>query len=285
MSLEQSDIGERLPLFEDYRNAIGDIAGREYEGIEPTITSMMTGCVPVGLRPDNTLAIPKTYEPEDGPPVLMLRSGENVTVRWSDGMEKALLHVLRRANITGPSALDADTTSYETTYAYLQGVSLAVHNSNYPERVFEPLAVPQYVVLRPLEPPAERSTNLLHECDHWDFYLNTAPHFSRPEATTLPTLGKSGLAEKRAYQANYRTSANTGRSGYFMAPEHLSDLLEGYDPTAAVKRAFTLLKRWRPPLNHMSTIAVALSMRFADADPSVAINELEVEAYRAAGII
>ncbi len=288
MSCELSDLRDRLPLFEDYRNAIGDPSGRAYEYIDPTVVSMMTNCVPVGLRSDNTLAIPKSYEPEDGPPILMLRLGEQVNVRWSRGMEKAAQHVLKLSNTVCLVDLDTVVTPSSSNFGFINSIGLKLTNSRTPTAAMEPLVIPMYIGLRPLALPVDRAPVLLHEFDHWDFRLNTAPLFSLPGTSALPDDGSAVLSEKRAYMTQYAHITNTGLSHYFMTAEELAHSIQGHSPIDAAKVAWDLY--WQnyqsgPQSSHAATVAMALSLRFGSTDETAPTTQQEIEAYRAANLI
>ena len=75
MRHRRTDLAERNDLFCNFvsyaRYRINNCV--DSAAINPAIKQLLDGAFPVGLDDDGEIVLPRSYDPREGPPVLMLR--------------------------------------------------------------------------------------------------------------------------------------------------------------------------------------------------------------------
>lgn len=286
----KDDLKGRLPLFEEHTAALRAAVHRgALDGLDPHIGELMSNAVPVGLNKDNTLALPKWYEPEDGPPILMLHPGERPGVRWSNGMEKMLSKVLHTAGIEldlPDSYFDRPEPEMPLPPAFTASHIINAQYNAKPHKPVTPIFVPRFIAISTDRfRPSFTPVGLTHEIDHWDFFLNHAPKLSREDAPFYTKAELATIAEKRAYTTSYVVERNLGLHRFIPKPETLAARLEGLDPETAgavARQQFNNAKERAHAQDKIahSVPALALSHLFGGDE---LITQNEVTAYQAAG--
>ncbi len=220
----RNDAKERAPTLHRAMDEV-DILERSggLEGISPQIIKYLHGAIPVGLDKNRNVILPSSYHPENGPPILAL---DHHDIGRDYTLKKATPHQLAVAEKIA-------TQSGATTTMNPEWFKGTINNSHFDASTHRKdisITKPgeeKYTVPVPLLVVTEGSDphNLIHEADHWDFFLNEAGKIQADPRTRLSTHGLAVAAEKRAYETTHRIEKNRERGA---SDAEISDIAQRF---------------------------------------------------------
>jgi hypothetical protein len=290
MFRRSSDLAERQPIYDDImltaQRAIDDGA---FEGLDPAIPRLFEGAIPTGLKRNNMLDVPRNYDPGDGPLVLVVRPGEDVTCTAARVVTRSTQRIATNAGFHALASLKPPGADMERQIPESNGVYFV-------DVPWDDKGLPQPTLHVPVV--LQLHTGLLnevgipstvgHELDHWDFLLHPTISYNRAE----PEIPKNLLLttmERRAYASSYQIEQNMRQHQNMPSPAELAESCRADDPEEAgriirstfmdaVKKHIDLL------LYPHSLAAVAITHLFADSE-SGQVTAAEIAAYKAAEYI
>ena len=285
MRHRRTDLSERNDLFYDFvsysRYRINNCV--DSDAINPSIKHLLDGAFPVGLDEDGEIVLPRSYDPREGPPVLMLRRGERAEILWSEGMEKAVGLVASKANVE-PTWLSNFKPFYTVD---LPAVALWRINGTDKDNPDTPLLIPLCVTIPCTDDAPQRVPSVAaHELDHWNFVLDELPGLALRHTKLSPSQVLT-QTERRAYETSYLVEQSLGLLGGMPNANMLADMYQGIRPEHAYKIANTVANEAdrRGVLNNIAASLAAVTMTKIFSRREAVVTADEVTAYRSAGYV
>jgi hypothetical protein len=231
------DLKQRLPRFRELQASLKDTARQGgFEDISQAIVDYASAAEPAWTTSDGSVVLPRGYAPENGPAVLMVQPHEADRDFYLRGTRRLAETASRVAALSGqsvsvrPEDVDGPVPS-DNSMAWVNcRVFDVVPDSGEAEySVF----VPRVMVVG-AEPDSQMlGPIIVHEADHWDFYLNRMPQLQRQADDAIDRLHIVALAEKRAYHTTYQIERNLGHLAGLDSIELISDAYAHIAPLEA----------------------------------------------------
>lgn len=283
-----SDLAERRPLFDAAVACLEAHANSgAFEGVNPKILDLMDGMIPIGLDRKNRVVLPDSYDPEKGPPVLILRDREYPVIPFSKDFLKSLRVVECNAAI---DELKFKSKILKKSRAVSENPCVMLTTLLVSSQSNTPVTLPKLISL-PSEDTDSRTlpVTIAHELDHWDYWLHEATfHYGlNKEPKFLMELVTR--AERRAYKTSYQVEKNLGYHALMPSVEVFASRYRHMEPAEAGPRSRIDFTRDRLASDSpfglpFSLAALALSHLYGLKDTSDVSYE-EITAYEAAGLI
>lgn len=234
---------------------------------------------PVGIDKHGVVVLPETYQPENGPPVLMLQPKETHSHIILPGTEAEIATATRIAQQSGVRAFvpkDFVHRSISATQGNIgqasinsSGIGFTPRGENAPYYVF----LPQLLLISSMASKKFMSSTLAHEADHWDFDLNSGTLQSNPQKRYTPTE-LDAIAEKRAYNTTRIVEQNLGYHAAYLSIDAIAEEHAHLDPAALGKQLREHINHNRhEQIDHALAIA-AITKVLGDSDMLVTPDEI-----------
>lgn len=286
MFRHRSDINNRLPLFRDTMSAFNEMtANGVFDGIDQNVLDYVKAAEPVGVNRSGRIVLPDSYQPENGPPVLLLQPGEKERVFKMKGtpVEAAMTESIAsqsRVRVTiDPSLLNHQTSPLGDFGAAINTQQITITRTGQEQNPYQ-LCIPRIMLVSPDIPRESLPPILVHETDHWNFYLNTAGrlqsnparHYSRPELASI--------TEKSAYAITHRMAVNLGTCATSLSVADIAHKYSGMSPELTGKALDAACIR--EEICHPLAVQAMTEMFGLEGQ---LITSEEVTAFLAAGIV
>jgi len=271
------------------------------EGVPGYVTKYLRGAVPVGLDNEGIVVLPDDYAPENGPPVLMLRSQEvyrNFGLRGSDSEIETAYAIAFQARVKPANIdkeilnrpLDLDSkVDFPAGVRSSKMVSPALRRSGRPSSHRYNFMIPRLLTVSSEEriAPDRLGEVMAHEADHWDFYLNEAGHLQRDPKRQLSREEMVAIAEKRGYATSRKIKENLGhyaRLGYDDPIERFASIIHKRHPRNPTDILRLSSEYTKDSTDNVAALAV-FAITTAFGKKGKLVTKKELEAYKLLGIV